>query len=174
MKTFAQSMHISQVEGQVKNLASELTVSGGNGSDNWKPGGTYTIRLSGELITGETEMEENNSNKWQFNALHERFIEFDDINKELDGANPIALVTYGGTERYVVVGDWIFEKIAILGLKRPDFLNIEKYIDGEGFVVYKIEGNFKEWVEWAKSVKRASWPPTRRKNNTVVASLPKI
>jgi len=165
---------VVQVEGQAKNLESELTVSGSS-LDIWEPGGTYTIVLSGgELITGENEMEENDSSKWQFNALHECFIEFDDINMELDGENPIALVTHGNTERYVVVGDWIFDKIGVLGMNLPDFLEVEKYVEGEGFVVYKIEGNFKEWIEWAKEIKRASWPKTRRKHNTVAVSLPKI
>ena len=146
--------------------------SGANGSTNGSTSGWINIYPDGlNIELGEHEMEHVASSKWEFNALHESLIEFDDIGNELDGENPMAVVTHGNTERYVVVSNWLLLKREVLGI---DALATEKHIEGMKFVVYKIEGNFKEWIKWAKDIKKASWPPTRREHNTVEVALPKI
>ena len=155
--------HIAQIKDQIIDLGTTITTT------SLPP--TMWLDINGNRNEiGENEMKES-ENKWRFNALHESLIEFDDIASELSGKNPIAVVTHGDTEKYVVLSEWLLVKMQVLSI---DCLAVEKHIEGDGFIVYKIEDNFKEWINWAKKIKAMPWPENRRKHDTVMVSLPKI
>lgn len=120
---------------------------------------------------GENKVEKEN--RWEFHVLHENLIDFDDIAIELDGANPMAIVNYGETYKYVVISNWLLEKAKDIdeGVDKP---NIVMTIQTDDYVVYKIEDEFSKWIDWAKKVKRSSWTPTTRKHNIAKVALPKL
>lgn len=127
-------------------------------------------------MIGGTNMlnEKDTGNRWSFHVLHEDLISFDEIAMELDGANPMALVNYGETYKYVVISEWLEIKAADTEIGMKEIPKVLDTLQGDGYIVYKIEGNFSEWVDWAKRVKRASWTPTTRKHNVAKVSLPKL
>jgi hypothetical protein len=116
--------------------------------------------------------EKTMSNKWEFHALHADLIDFDKIAEDLSGANPIALVNHGETDKYVVISHWLLTKVKSLNIDHaPEVVGVSPK---DKYTVYKIKGNFKDWISWAKMIKGTPWPETSRKHNTVSVSLPKL
>lgn len=157
-----------QLDGQMN----KQIVNGTTISSTWPSTPAPIIDMSSVTNKEERKMR-NSERKWEFNALHEQLIDFDLIAKELDGETPVAFVVHGETERYVILGNWVLLKAKVLNYKKdmPDYLG---EVTRKKYYIYKIKGNFKEWVVWAKKVKSTSWPKTARRHNTVEVSLPKL
>jgi len=102
--------------------------------------------------------EEENTN-WEFHSSADDDINWKDIKDSLSYNEPLALVTrkyrdYNEEVKYVVLNKQLVNKADLVGMldMAPDTeAVVSKY-------VHEIEGNFSDWVEWAKIVKAAKWP----------------
>jgi len=102
--------------------------------------------------------EEINTN-WEFHSSADDDINWKDIKDSLSYNEPLALVTrkyrdYNEEVKYVVLNKQLVNKADLVGM-------LDMAPDSEAVVskyVHEIEGNFSDWVEWAKIVKAAKWP----------------
>lgn len=116
---------------------------------------------------------EMRKNKWEFKAAAPQFIDFDKIAEELSGEHPIIFVNHGKTDKYVVIKESLLLKARVVGITSPKIVGVP--LDKlNGYGQYLIDGEFVEWLKWARQVKSASWPLTQRKNDVVEVSTPQV
>lgn len=94
-------------------------------------------------------------------------VDFTLIQSELTNRNPMALVTVGD-DTFVVIHKSLRIKATICQIECPNPVHdITK-------VAMKVSESYSEWIQWAKTVKGATWPDAARNKTTVTVALPTI
>ncbi len=97
---------------------------------------------------------------WAFQSAADNDVNWKDIKDTLSYKEPLALVTreykeYEEVYNYVVINDQLWDKAVLIKADIPASISP---ISKKKLHVFRVANNFSEWVDWAKFVKKASWP----------------
>jgi len=119
-----------------------------------------------------TNTVDDNTN-WEFKSSSEDDINWDDIINSLTYAEPLALITrkyrdFAEPTKYVAVSGVLLDKAHTVGM----FEDTPSILDMVVPQVFEIDGNFSDWVSWAKDVKASRW--TNQIKSTFSVILPTV
>lgn len=161
---------LNEKEINMLSMSSSLACSGAIGDPF---DGGYILPKELSKILGYDSKPVSECTNWGFISSSDDDINWADIKGSLSYAEPLALVTrkfrdFTEVANYVVVSKQLLHKANSVDM----FDDMPSITDTIGKRVFEINGNFSEWVTWAKAVKAASWDEPIKSKISVI--LPKV